>query len=120
MTIIKVPRPPQSAMDPDRPVNALLLAQVHHLQHAERRIPLRYRTQIYVHAIKTEGEAALYIRQMTEAIHQAHRDAAVQRARRALKRVSEIAAAAEERPPRKPKSGVKGRKISDGKRGRKK
>ena len=53
-------------MDPDRPANALLLAQVSHLQHAERRLPLRYRSEIYTHAIKTEGEAARYIREVTE------------------------------------------------------
>ncbi len=38
MTVIHVPRPPQSAMNPDRPANALLLSQVSHLQHAERRL----------------------------------------------------------------------------------
>jgi hypothetical protein len=82
MTIIPVPRPSAKAMDPDRAANALLLAQIQHLQHAERRLPLRYRSKIYTHAIRTEGEAALYIREVTEAIHKAHDDAAVNRARR--------------------------------------
>src|SRR5207249_7576209 len=72
MAVIHVPRPSKEAMDPDRPANALLLAQVSHLQHAERQLPLRYRSEIYTHAIKTEGEAASYIREVTEAIHQAH------------------------------------------------
>jgi hypothetical protein len=67
MSVIHVPRPSKNAMNPNRPVNALLLAQVEHLQHAERRLPLRYRTDIYTHAIKTEGEAAAYIREVTEA-----------------------------------------------------
>src|SRR5258708_422724 len=62
MTIIPVPRPSQNAGNPDRPVSSLLLAQIQHLQHAERRLPLRYRSKIYTHAIKTEGEAARYIR----------------------------------------------------------
>ena len=102
-------------MNPDRPVNALLLAQVSHLQHAERRLPLRYRSEIYTHAIRTEGEAAQYIREVTEAIHQAHADAAKRRAKRVPKRGIEIAAAAEqteteEHPKGKKKSGKPARK----------
>jgi hypothetical protein len=91
MEVIHVPRPSTKAMDPDRAANALLLAQVSHLQHAERRLPLRYRSEIYTHAIRTEGEAAEYICQVTEAIHRAHADAEKQRAKRA--RGLEIAAA---------------------------
>ena len=98
MTLIPVPRPPKSAHNPDRPVNALLQAQIQHLHHAERNLPLRYRTEIYANAIKTEGEAAAYIRGVTEAIHRAHEDAAAQRTKR--KRALTIAAAAE-RPLRK-------------------
>ena len=100
MEAIHVPRPSRKAMDPDRPVNALLLAQVSHLQHVERRLPLRFRSTIYTHAIKTEGEAAEYIREVTEAIHRAHADAAKRRAKRAPKRGLAIAAAAEQ-PKRK-------------------
>ena len=81
MTVIRVPRPSPKAMNPDRPANALLLAQVEHLQHAERRLPLRYRTTIYTHAIRTEGEAARYIREVTEAIHAAHADADADRSK---------------------------------------
>lgn len=81
-------------MNPDRPANALLLAQVVHLQQAENRLPLRYRSEIYIHAIKTEGEAGEYIREVTEAIHQAHADAAKRRVKRAPRRGLEIAAAA--------------------------
>src|SRR5947208_12876039 len=109
MTVIHVPRPPQSAMNPDRPANALLLSQVSHLQHAERRLPLRYRTEIYTHAIETESEAAEYIREVTEAIHQAHADAAKRRARHARRPVIEIAAAADEGTKRKSRSQAKAR-----------
>ena len=109
MEVIHVPRALKKAMNPDRLANALLLAQVSHLQHAESRLPLRYRSEIYVHAIKTEGEAAEYIREVTEAIHQAHADAAKRRAKRAPKRGLEIAAAAE--PPRR-KSASKGKTKS--------
>jgi len=82
MAIITVPRPSKKAWNPDRPANALLVAQVGHLQHAERRLPLRYRSRIYTHAIRTEGEAARYIREVTEAIHKAHADAGADRAKR--------------------------------------
>lgn len=110
MEVIHVPRPSKEAMDPDRPANALLLAQVSHLQHAERQLPLRYRSEIYTHAIKTEGEAASYIREVTEAIHQAHADAAKRRAKPARKRGLEIAAAAAERPKRSSKKKTKATK----------
>lgn len=105
MEVIHVPRPSKKAMDPDRPANALLLAQVSHLQHAERRLPLRYRSEIYTHAIRTEGEAAEYIREVTEAIHRAHADAEKHRTKRT--RGLEIAAAAERSKRKKPSKGKK-------------
>jgi hypothetical protein len=86
MAVIPVPKPYSKAMNPNRPVNALLLAQVEHLQHAERRLPLKYRTEIYTHAIRTEGEAAAYIREVTEAIHKAHGDAEANRSKAAQSR----------------------------------
>lgn len=96
MALIVVPKA-KGVIDPDRPVNALLKAQVQHLQEAERVLPLRYHSEIYIRAIKTEGEAAEYIQQVTEAIHQAHKDAAARRTRRAAKKgVIEIAAVADE------------------------
>src|SRR5436190_2214872 len=109
MEVIHVPRPSRKAMDKNRPANALILAQVSHLQHAERQLPLRYRSDIYTHAIKTEGEAANYIREVTEAIHQAHADAAKRRAKPARKRGLEITAAAE-RPKRSSKKKTKATK----------
>jgi len=101
MTVIKVPKAPQSAYDPNRPLSTLLKMQIEHSHEAEKRLPTRYRSEIYVNAIKTEGEAANYIRAVTEAIHEAHADA--ERARRAPKRKRriEIAAVADERAGRK-------------------
>jgi hypothetical protein len=94
MPLVHVPRPdPKSSMDPDRPVNALLKAQVQHLHEAERNLPLQHRTDIYINAIKTEGEAAEYIRQVTTAIHDAHAIAAAKR-----RRGGAIAAAAGDAP----------------------
>jgi len=108
MALIRVPRP-KDAYNPDRPMGSLLKAQVEHLREAESKLPLRYRHQIdtYIKAIKTEGEAAAYIRKVTEAIHDAHADA--ERARRApkRKRVIEIAAVAGERAERRQKSARK-------------
>jgi hypothetical protein len=76
MTMIHVPRPPRNSLNLNRPVSALIVSQVEHMHTAEKRLPLRYRTDIYVNAIKTEGEAARYISQVTAAIHRAHDDAA--------------------------------------------
>jgi hypothetical protein len=90
MALIHVPRP-RNAMDPDRPVNALLKSQVLHLHDAESKLPVRHRTDIYINAIKTEGEAGEYIRKVTEAIHAAHAAAAAKRARPVAKRAKKKA-----------------------------
>jgi hypothetical protein len=93
MALIRVPKPPKSAYDPNRPVSSLLKSQIDHLREAESKLPLRYRSEVY-------GEAAKYIREVTEAIHEAHEEA--QRRRRApkRKRMIEIAAVADERAER--------------------
>jgi len=122
MALIHVPRPDvKSAMDPDRPVNALLKAQVQHLHEAEKNLPLRHRTDIYVNAIKTEGEAAEYIRRVTEAIHEAHAAAAKKRRRPVIKRKRgiAIAAAADRSQAGKGPGASKEGKKSTAKRGRK-
>jgi ArsR family metal-binding transcriptional regulator len=106
----KLAVPPQSALNKDRPVSGLLKAQILHLHEAERRLPLRHHTDIYINAIKTEGEAAEYIRAVTEAIHSAHAAAAARRARPKRKDVIEIAAVADETPTRTP-----GQKTKTGK-----
>jgi hypothetical protein len=103
MTMIHVPRPPKSSMNLNRPVSSLVLTQVEHMHTAEKRLPLRYRTEIYVNAIKTEGEAARYISEVTAAIHRAHNEAAKQRTKRAPARKAalQIAAASGEKPAAK-------------------
>ncbi len=111
MTKITLPPMPANATNQDRPVNGLLKAQILHLHEAERRLPLRHHTDIYINAIKTEGEAARYIRRVTEAIHDAHAEAAAKRARGKGKRkaVIDIAAVADEGPSKK---GKKKGKVS--------
>jgi hypothetical protein len=69
MTVIRVPKTPASAINPDRPISGLLKNQILHLQHAEFRLPARDQTNIYVNKIRTEREAAEYIRQVTAKIH---------------------------------------------------
>ncbi len=85
MTVIHVPKP-RNAMNKDRSVSSLLQAQIQHLHAAERNLPLRYHSRTYINAIKTEGEAAVYIRDVTDAIHKAHNDAAAKRTMRIPKR----------------------------------
>jgi ArsR family metal-binding transcriptional regulator len=120
MVLIPVPRPPRSAIDPNRPVNSLLKTQIMHLHNAERILPARYHTDVYINAIKTEGEASDYIRAVTEAIHAAHAEAAATRRRRIPKRkgVIEIAAVADERAEQKlpRKSGKNAAKTKKRKR----
>ena len=122
MAIIPVPKPPKSAHDPNRRVSALLIAQINHLQHAERRLPLRYRSDTYVHAVKTEGEAARYIREVTEAIHRAHDDAAAQRREHSAKKPRGKKAGtanATGRPGRKSSKIPKAKQKSNARRGQK-
>ena len=114
MAKIFVPRPPKSAMDRDRPVSTLLKNQILHLQEAEFRLPARVQTNVYVNAIKTEGEAADYIQRVTRALHAAHGveprghapTVAVVPRRRPV-RGPDIAAVAEERPKKKSKKSGK-------------
>ncbi len=101
MALIHVPRPNvKTSMNPNRPVSGLLKAQIHHLLEAEKNLPLRHHSDIYVHAIKTEGEAADYIRHVTEAIHEAHAIAAAKRGRGLA-----IAAAADTSVPKSASAG---------------
>jgi hypothetical protein len=117
MTLIHVPRPPKSAFDPSRPVSGLLKAQMEHLHQAASKLPARYHSEIYLNAIKTEGEAAKYIREVTEAIHNAHGDAAAARVVPKRRRGIEIAAVADERAERK--LLLKAKKRSEKKIGKK-
>jgi hypothetical protein len=116
MALITVPKPPKSAYNPDRPATSLLKSHVEHMREAESKLPLRYRSEFYAKAVRTEGEAAEYIRDVTEAIHEAHADAEKRRSTRKRKRKFEIAAAADERP--KNSSGARKRTSSAGKKSR--
>ena len=119
MALIPVPRPPKDAGNPNRPVSSLLKSQVEHLHEAERRLPNRYHSDIYINAIKTEAEASEYIRKVTEAIHRAHEDAAAKRERRLRKPYGGIAiAAVADEPAGKQSDGGTAGKKNDGDAGK--
>lgn len=69
MAVIKVPQPPKSAFNKNRPVSALLKNQILHLHEVERKFPPAQHSNIYINAIKTEGEAAAYIQKVTARLH---------------------------------------------------
>jgi hypothetical protein len=94
MALIQVLKVPTSAIDPNRPINGLLRAQLVHLREAERMLPVKYQSDTYVNAITTESEAAEYIGAVTEAIHKAHRVAAARRLRKVGRQGGKIAMAA--------------------------
>ena len=71
MTLIYVPRPDKSSYNPDRPLNSNIKAQLRQFQEVEASLP-SFKTGIYADAIRTEGEAAEYIKQMTENLLRAH------------------------------------------------
>jgi hypothetical protein len=69
--IIAVPKPGRSGYNPNRRLgsNALVAAQVKHFAEADKNLPPEFQTGVDTGSIATEGEAAAYIRQVTEAIH---------------------------------------------------
>lgn len=120
MTVFDFPRP-KGVRNPNRDASSLLLAQVDHLHEAEKSLPPGYHSGIFHKTIRTEGQAARYIRAVTEAIHRAHDDAARELARPVpkRKRVIEIAAVADESAERKRRTSSRGKnKKKRGKRGR--
>jgi hypothetical protein len=115
MVLIRVPKTPASAMNPNRPISKLLRNQIEHLQEAEFRLPADKQTNIYINAIKTEGEAAEYIRQVTERIHSAAAPAKPKR-KPAKTKTFRIAASASSKRKGKTKSKPKSRAKTKKKR----
>lgn len=64
MSVIKVPKVPKSAYNPDRPASALLQAHIAHLEHAVG-LPISKPKRR-----RTEGEAARYIGELTQPLMQ--------------------------------------------------
>ena len=69
--VIRIPRTSRSSFNPDKPLekNTLLLNQVRHFAHLEEKLPAEERTGMDVASIRTEGQAAEYIRRMTRKLH---------------------------------------------------
>ena len=116
MALITVPKPPKSAYDPNRPATSLLKAHVEHMREAESKLPIKYRSDFYAKAVRTEGEAAEYIRDVTEAIHEAHADAEKRRQTRKRKLRFEIAASIDKTA--KTSTASRKRRTSAGKKAR--
>jgi hypothetical protein len=71
MTIIAVPKTPESAFDPNRPASALLQAQIDHLEHALNK-------ESPTHVQRTERQASKYIAALTaEILRQQRKSAAL-------------------------------------------
>jgi hypothetical protein len=73
--VIRVPKPNRSkSYQPHRPVgkNTLLLNQVKHFKEIEKDLAPEHKTGIAHEEIRTEGEAADYIKRMTLKIHELH------------------------------------------------
>jgi len=67
---IRVPIPPASAFNKDRPAGCLLQAQLRHFHHAESaRLPKEKRDGCRPEDIRTEAEAAAYIAKITKLLH---------------------------------------------------
>jgi hypothetical protein len=90
MTVIKLPKTPKSAFNPDRPAGALLMSQLAHLEHA---VGLPERT----HPRTTEGEAARRIGELTAALFEQQRQ----------QQVPGAPPAPPQRPKRKKKSAAR-------------
>jgi hypothetical protein len=65
MAVIKIPKTPNTAYNPGRPANALILAHVRELERALREKGGRVKRA----KAATEEEAAAYIRQLTRGLH---------------------------------------------------
>ena len=67
---IRVPKPPASAFNKDRPAGCLIQAQLRHFHHAESaRLPKEKRDGRSPGDIRTEAEAADYIGKITKLLH---------------------------------------------------
>jgi hypothetical protein len=66
--VIRVPKPARTSYQPNRLLakNTLLQNHVKHFRELERQLPPEQQTGIQLDAIETEGQAAEYIRRMTE------------------------------------------------------
>jgi hypothetical protein len=69
MARIRVPKPPPGSLNKDRRISDLLKSQLKHIHEVEKQLPQHHRTGTDIDAIRTEGEAAVYIRKITAILH---------------------------------------------------
>jgi hypothetical protein len=69
MAIIRVPKTPKRAFNKNRPASTLLRSQIEHLEWAVRPASERKPRQLPRRQVKTEGEAAARIEQLTRLLH---------------------------------------------------
>jgi hypothetical protein len=69
MAVIRVPKTPKRAFNPNRPASALLKSQIQHLEWAIRPASQRKAQQLPTDVPATEGKAADRIAQLTQQLH---------------------------------------------------
>jgi hypothetical protein len=82
--VVEVPKPARGSYNPKRPLskNTLLQNQVNHFRALEKALPASEQTGHDPQKIRTEGEAAEYLRKMTALLHpQGKKTARVSKAR---------------------------------------
>ncbi len=69
--IVRIPKPSKDSFNPNRPLagNTLLLNQLKHIHKRELEFPPEQRTGVDFASIKTEGQAADYIRRLASVLH---------------------------------------------------
>ena len=66
---VTVPRPAPGSFNKHRPISDLLRRQIEHFRHVEENLPEDRQTKIDVLAIRTEHEAAAYLKKITAILH---------------------------------------------------
>jgi hypothetical protein len=77
MDPIRVPAPPKTAFNKQRPMSDLIKWQVRHFKHLEQKLPPESRAALPQHHIITEADAARYIAPMTALLRSRSRIAAI-------------------------------------------
>jgi hypothetical protein len=67
--VVKVQRPHAKRFEPDRPITDLVRNQLMHLSLAQRHLDKKHHHPVDVYSIKTDAEAAEFIRHVTARLH---------------------------------------------------
>ena len=69
VNVVHVPRPAPGSLDKERPLSSLLKNQVEHFERLENELSGHEKTAHAASSIRTEGEAAHFIKKMTAELH---------------------------------------------------